>query len=57
MPAMEITASGFGAGTRELDGLPNVTQVVIGTADRSVGQIDPDHVRSRWCCSKPTWTT
>jgi uncharacterized protein (TIGR00299 family) protein len=31
MPAMEITASGFGAGSRELDGLPNVAQVVIGT--------------------------
>ena len=42
MPAMEITASGFGAGSRELDGLPNAVQVVIGTAaDRS--GIDPDH--------------
>jgi len=42
MPAMEITASGFGAGSRELDGMPNAVQVVIGTAlDRS--GIDPDH--------------
>ena len=32
MPAMTITASGFGAGTRELDALPNMTQVVLGTA-------------------------
>jgi pyridinium-3,5-bisthiocarboxylic acid mononucleotide nickel chelatase len=32
MPAMTITASGFGAGTRDLDALPNLTQVVIGTA-------------------------
>ena len=32
MPAMDITASGFGAGSRELDGLPNAVQVVIGAA-------------------------
>ncbi|MBW3643177.1 MAG: nickel pincer cofactor biosynthesis protein LarC [Actinobacteria bacterium] len=32
MPAMTIAASGFGAGTRELDELPNLTQVVVGTA-------------------------
>ncbi len=42
LPAMEIAASGFGAGSRELDGLPNVAQVVIGTLiDRNAG--DPDH--------------
>jgi uncharacterized protein (TIGR00299 family) protein len=42
MPAMEVTASGYGAGSRELDGLPNAVQVVIGTAaDRS--GIDPTH--------------
>jgi uncharacterized protein (DUF111 family) len=42
MPAMEIQASGFGAGSRELDGLPNAVQVVIGQArDRS--SADPDH--------------
>lgn len=32
LPAMAIEASGFGAGSRELDGRPNVTQVVVGTA-------------------------
>jgi uncharacterized protein (TIGR00299 family) protein len=42
MPAMEITASGFGAGARELDGMPNAVQVVIGTASDRSG-IDPDH--------------
>ena len=30
MPAMTITATGFGAGSRDIDGLPNATQVVIG---------------------------
>jgi len=30
MPAMTVLATGFGAGTRELDHLPNVTQVVLG---------------------------
>jgi uncharacterized protein (TIGR00299 family) protein len=33
MPAMTITTSGFGAGTRDLDALPNLTQVVMGTAE------------------------
>ena len=32
MPAMTIEASGFGAGTRDLDGRPNLTQVVVGSA-------------------------
>lgn len=32
MPAMEISASGFGAGTRDIEGLPNVVQVVVGKA-------------------------
>lgn len=32
MPPMTIEASGFGAGTREIEGTPNCTQVVIGTA-------------------------
>lgn len=31
MPAVHLTATGFGAGTREIDGLPNCTQVVVGT--------------------------
>ena len=42
MPAMELRTSGFGAGSRELDGLPNAVQVVIGTAvDRS--DVDVEH--------------
>ena len=32
IPAMSIVASGFGAGDREIDGRPNMTQVVIGSA-------------------------
>ncbi|HVL91998.1 MAG TPA: nickel pincer cofactor biosynthesis protein LarC [Acidimicrobiales bacterium] len=32
LPAMTVRATGFGAGSRDLDGLPNVTQVVLGTA-------------------------
>ncbi len=32
LPAMTVAASGFGAGSRELDDLPNCTQVVVGTA-------------------------
>jgi uncharacterized protein (DUF111 family) len=31
LPAMTVTATGYGAGSRDLDGLPNVTQVVLGT--------------------------
>jgi pyridinium-3,5-bisthiocarboxylic acid mononucleotide nickel chelatase len=30
LPPMTITANGFGAGTRDLDALPNMTQVVLG---------------------------
>ncbi len=30
LPAMEVGGTGFGAGTRDLDDLPNCTQVVIG---------------------------
>ena len=30
MPAMQVAAAGFGAGTRELEGLPNLVQVVLG---------------------------
>jgi uncharacterized protein (TIGR00299 family) protein len=35
MPAMTITSSGFGAGTRDLDGRPNAVQVVIGTLSQA----------------------
>jgi uncharacterized protein (TIGR00299 family) protein len=30
LPSMTIDCTGFGAGTREIDGRPNVTQVVVG---------------------------
>jgi len=36
MPAMTITASGFGAGTADLGDRPNLTQVVLGTRSASV---------------------
>ena len=32
LPPMTIAATGFGAGSRDLDGLPNATQVVLGEA-------------------------
>jgi pyridinium-3,5-bisthiocarboxylic acid mononucleotide nickel chelatase len=32
LPAMRIDTSGFGAGTREIDGRPNAVQVVVGRA-------------------------
>jgi uncharacterized protein (TIGR00299 family) protein len=32
LPPMTITATGFGAGERELEDLPNLTQVVLGVA-------------------------
>ncbi|HRE03907.1 MAG TPA: LarC family nickel insertion protein, partial [Ilumatobacteraceae bacterium] len=32
MPAMTVTNTGFGAGTKDVDGRPNVVQVVIGEA-------------------------
>jgi pyridinium-3,5-bisthiocarboxylic acid mononucleotide nickel chelatase len=32
LPSLTITATGYGAGSRDIDGLPNVTQVVVGTA-------------------------
>jgi uncharacterized protein (TIGR00299 family) protein len=31
MPEMAVSAAGYGAGSRDLDGIPNVTQVVLGT--------------------------
>ncbi|HVF33443.1 MAG TPA: nickel pincer cofactor biosynthesis protein LarC [Acidimicrobiales bacterium] len=35
LPAMTISATGFGAGSRELDDLPNLTQVVLGALEGS----------------------
>ncbi|MDQ3895740.1 MAG: nickel pincer cofactor biosynthesis protein LarC [Actinomycetota bacterium] len=32
MPAMHVDSSGFGAGSRDLEGLPNLVQVVVGEA-------------------------
>lgn len=37
MPPMRVQVSGFGAGSRDLDGLPNATQVVIGQAALAEG--------------------
>ncbi len=44
MPAMRVTGQGFGAGSRELDEVPNCTQVVTGvTLDRRrSGDVDAD---------------
>jgi uncharacterized protein (TIGR00299 family) protein len=36
MPPMTIEATGFGAGSRELDDMPNCTQVVIGRSAESL---------------------
>lgn len=41
LPAMRIGATGFGAGSHDIDGLPNCTQVVVGESleeDRRPGQ-------------------
>ena len=41
LPAMTIAATGFGAGSRELDDLPNLVQVVLGEAtsdEKAAGQ-------------------
>ena len=37
MPPMRIEVSGFGAGSRDIDGLPNATQVIIGRATLAEG--------------------
>lgn len=41
MPAMTIEATGFGAGSRELDDVPNCTQVVIGMSTEATGSSPP----------------
>ncbi len=41
MPAMTIEASGFGAGTRELEHRPNLTQVVLGELSRMINPGQP----------------
>jgi len=37
MPPMRIDVSGFGAGARDIDGLPNVAQVIVGQATLADG--------------------
>jgi uncharacterized protein (TIGR00299 family) protein len=37
LPPMRLTASGFGAGTTELDSLPNLVQVAVGEAMPAAG--------------------
>jgi len=41
MPPMTIEATGFGAGTRELEARPNLTQVVLGTVHESLSTGQP----------------
>ena len=42
LPPMRIDATGFGAGTHDIDGLPNCTQVVVGQSlAASLGQGQP----------------
>jgi hypothetical protein len=41
MPPMEVAAAGFGAGTREIEGLPNLLQVVLGDG-RPVASARPE---------------
>ena len=36
IPAMQISSTGYGAGAHEIDGLPNLTQVVLGGLDQHV---------------------
>ena len=38
MPAMRVDATGFGAGSREIDGLPNAVEVVVGLAGADAGE-------------------
>lgn len=40
LPAMVPAAVGYGAGSREIDGTPNVTQVVVGTTDDVRSDLD-----------------
>ncbi len=41
LPAMRIESSGFGAGSRDPDDRPNVTQVVVGTRSAEPGSGQP----------------
>jgi len=46
VPSMTIKASGYGAGSRDLDGMPNVLQVVVGEA-AAVTTYGRDHGEQR----------
>ncbi len=39
LPMMTIESTGYGAGSHDLEGVPNCTQVVIGTTTRTAGSI------------------
>lgn len=41
LPPMTIEASGFGAGSRDIDGRPNATQVVVGAATEAPSSGQP----------------
>ena len=41
LPALTVAATGYGAGDRDLDGLPNVVQVVIGDTSDFAGTATP----------------
>jgi uncharacterized protein (TIGR00299 family) protein len=41
LPTMAIESTGFGAGTREIDGRPNATQVVIGSPIEAISAGQP----------------
>ena len=41
MPPLVVSATGYGAGTRDLDGLPNMTQVVLGHRNDAVEGAEP----------------
>jgi pyridinium-3,5-bisthiocarboxylic acid mononucleotide nickel chelatase len=52
LPAMRIAGSGFGAGEREIEGRPNVVQVVMGSPTRA-----PTHLPSGASGSLPSEVT
>ena len=39
MPPLSVTSSGYGAGSREIDGMPNVVQVVLGELSQEVDEL------------------
>src|SRR4029079_14464323 len=41
MPAMTVVATGYGAGTRELDDRPNLVQIVVGASAASLAAGQP----------------